>query len=75
MICPGPDRCPFHDDTRFRLVLKLVGLLMVLMTTVALSAVCFGKDGVITSAVCACMGTVVTAVLVGGIHRHESRKQ
>jgi hypothetical protein len=71
MKCPGPAYCPFASEHRFRLVCYLVALLMALMASVAILAILCGKDGVITSAVCAAMSAVVTTLLVGGIHRHR----
>lgn len=56
------------------MVVGLVAMLLVLMATIAVTAVAKGKDGVLTSAVCAAMATTVTSVLLGGLHRHREDK-
>lgn len=71
MRCPGPGVCPFASEARFRLVVKLVVLLLTYMTIISLAAVLRGKDGVLTSSVCAGMAATVTAVLLGGLHAHH----
>jgi hypothetical protein len=69
--CPGPAFCPFANERRFREVLVVIALLLVLMAAVAFGAILKGKDGVITSAVCTAMTAVTTTILVGGLHRHK----
>jgi hypothetical protein len=71
MKCPGPGVCPFSTEARFRKVVWLVVLLLLCMTLIALAAVLKGKDGILTSSVCAAMATSVTAVLLGGLRAHE----
>jgi hypothetical protein len=69
--CPGPGFCPFANEGRFRLVVCLVAMVITLMAAVAVAAIIKGKDGVLTSGVCLAMSSVVTAVLIGGAHRHR----
>lgn len=71
MKCPGPGFCPFANEARYTHVLMLVAMVLLLMTAVAIAAICKGKDGVITGACCAASTSVVTAVLIGGLHRHR----
>jgi len=66
MKCPGPAFCPFANDRRFRDVVVMISLLLVLMAAVAFAAILKGKDGVITGAVCTAMTAVTTTILVGG---------
>ncbi|HUW10556.1 MAG TPA: hypothetical protein VM537_12565 [Anaerolineae bacterium] len=75
MKCSDPKQCPYRHDERFNKACILVGMLLVLMSAVAISAITTGKDGVITGAVCAGMGTAVSAILVGGIHRPRGDKK
>lgn len=72
MKCPGPAFCPFSSEQRFGRVMLLIGILLVLMCTIALAAIIKGKDGVITGAVCTSMTAIVTTILVGGLHKHRS---
>ena len=51
--------------------LALVGLTVLLDTAVALEAIAHGKDGVITGACCAASSAIVSAILIGGLHRHQ----
>jgi len=75
MKCEDPKQCPFRHDDRFNKACVLVGMLLVLMSAVALSAIIVGKDGVITGAVCTGMSAAVSAILVGGIHRPRGDKK
>jgi len=73
MKCPGPAFCPFANDRRFRDVVVMISLLLVLMAAVAFAAILKGKDGVITGAVCTAMTAVTTTILVGGLHKHKKQ--
>ena len=52
-------------------MVKLIVLLLTYMFVICLAAVAKGKDGVLTSSVCAGMAASVTAVLLGGLHAHR----
>jgi hypothetical protein len=75
MKCPGPAWCPYASEQRFRLVIALVMMLLVLMSAIAICAVWKGKDGILTGATTAAMATTVTGVLLGGLHRHRPTDQ
>lgn len=72
MKCPGPAFCPFASESRFRWVLAVIVILLLMMSAIALAAIIKGKDGVITGAVCSAMTAVVTTILVGGLHKHRN---
>lgn len=52
-------------------MLVVIVLIVVIMGAIALGAIVKGKDGIVTGAVCAAMTTIITTILVGGLHRHR----
>ncbi len=67
--CPGPAMCPYASGKRFFVLIALVALVILAMTSVAITAVIRGKDGVITGACCGAMSAAVCGVLVGAGRR------